>query len=103
MEKVYFDICEDKNEFMKRKIQRSPLYFAENIDANVDMLLIHGTNDEQVPHTNSLEMYEKLKDRMRNIELVLYENGDHYLKKFRKETSELRKNWFNKYLKNTIV
>lgn len=84
--------------FNQRKKEKSPLYFADKIITDAAILMIHGTDDEDVTVRNSKEMYEKLKDKVKNMELVLLEGGDHYLKKFRKETVKLRKEWFEKYL-----
>lgn len=84
--------------FNQRKKDKSPLYFADKIITDAAILMIHGTEDEDVTVRNSTEMYEKLKDKVKNIELILLEGGDHYLKKFRKETVKLRKEWFKKYL-----
>lgn len=84
--------------FNQRKKDKSPLYFADKIITDAAILMIHGTEDEDVTVRNSKEMYEKLKDKVKNIELILLEGGDHYLKKFRKQTVKLRKEWFKKYL-----
>lgn len=101
MDKVYREIfgTGTEEEFLLEKKKRSPVYFADKIYKDINLLLIHGTGDEQVPHSNSEIINEKLKNKVKEIDLVLLEGGDHYLKKFRKETSELRKNWFNKFLK----
>lgn len=84
--------------FNQRKKDRSPLYYADKIITDAAILMIHGTDDDDVTARNSKEMYEKLKDKVKDIELVLLEGGDHYLKKFRKETVKLRREWFGKYL-----
>jgi dipeptidyl aminopeptidase/acylaminoacyl peptidase len=89
---------ESEEIFNQRKKEKSPLYYADEINANAAILVIHGTEDNDVEVRNSTEMYEKLKNKIKDIELVLLEGGDHYLKKFRKETIKLRKEWFKEYL-----
>lgn len=89
---------ESEEIFNQRKKEKSPLYFADEINTDAAILMIHGTEDDDVEVRNSTEMYEKLKGKVKNIEIVLLEGGDHYLKKFRKETVKLRKDWFRKYL-----
>lgn len=91
---------EDENEFIRRKKERSAVYFADKINKDSNIMLIHGTSDEMISYLDSVDMYNKLKDRGVNCRLELIKNGDHYLKKHRKLTSELRKEWYNKYLKN---
>jgi len=91
---------EDKNEFEKRKKERSAVYFADRINKLTNILLVHGKADEKISYFDSVDMFEKLKYNGINCELKLIEDGDHYLRKMRKEVVQLRKDWFEKYLKN---
>ena len=91
---------ENESNFQKQMKERSAVNFAEKINKKTDILLIHGTDDNSVPHKDSLDMYELLKKENVHCELKLFDEGDHYLKKHRKETVTLRKNWFSKYLRN---
>ena len=94
--------CKDEDEFENRKKTRSAVYFADRINKDTKILLLHGTDDKEISYLDSVEMFEKLKDNGIGCRLELFEGGDHYLKQFRKETSDLRKKWFNKFLKNEI-
>ncbi len=91
---------EDEAEFIRRKKERSAVYFTDKINKETSLLLIHGTKDEKISHEDSEEMYKLLKSAGTYCELKLIENGDHYLRKFKKETSDLRKSWFDRFLKN---
>ena len=101
LSKVYRQLfgTADENEFKLRKEDRSAVNFADRICKHTDILLIHGTDDDKVSVQDSIEMYEKLNSAGIHCELELIEKGDHYLKKNRQEVSELRRNWFDKYLK----
>jgi len=77
---------------------RSIVEFPEKISANTALLIIHGSKDERVPVENSIEIAKKLDELKRKVKLVLLEDGDHFLKKYRAQVSELRKDWFQKYL-----
>ncbi|MDQ3020920.1 MAG: prolyl oligopeptidase family serine peptidase [Bacteroidota bacterium] len=90
----------DENEFIERKKKRSAVYFAFKINKATKILLIHGTSDKRVSHQDSVDMYERLKENGIPCELKLIENGDHYLKKNREEIVKLRRDWFDKFLKN---
>jgi dipeptidyl aminopeptidase/acylaminoacyl peptidase len=80
--------------------ERSAVNFYEKINIDIPLVLIHGTQDKKVSYQDSAEIYELLKKRgNENIELILVNGGDHYLRKDRKYVSELRKQWFDKYLK----
>ena len=79
---------------------RSAVMFADKISSKTAVLLIHGTDDTIVPHSDSVEMKELLTGSDRIVELQLINEGDHYLRKFRKEVSVLRRNWFDKFLEN---
>ena len=88
-----------EEEFEQRKKERSAVHFYKDINKDTDILLIHGTGDKKISHEDSIDMYEKLKSEGINCELVLIEGGDHYLKKDKKKVAQLRKEWFDKYLK----
>jgi dipeptidyl aminopeptidase/acylaminoacyl peptidase len=88
-----------EEEFEQRKKDRSAVYFYKDINKGTDILLIHGTGDTKISHEDSIDMYEKLKSIGVHCELVLIEDGDHYLKKDKKRVAQLRKEWFDKYLK----
>ncbi|HMQ68878.1 MAG TPA: prolyl oligopeptidase family serine peptidase [Ignavibacteria bacterium] len=98
---VYEYYFGDDNEtvFNTQMNERSAVNFAEKINKDTDILLIHGTDDNRVPHDDSEEMYKLLKKNGVHCELKLLSGGDHYLKSYRAETVKLRKDWFGKYLK----
>ena len=96
--KILFGADTD-DEFEERKKDRSAVYFYEDINKDTSILLIHGTGDTKISHQDSIDMFEKLKNHVKECELVLIEGGDHYLKKNKKETVKLRREWFDKHLK----
>lgn len=89
----------DRKELWEKCEIRSVINFPEKLSASTNLLLIHGTADETVSPQNSLDLSSKLFQLKRNFRLVLLERGDHFLKSYRKEVDEMRKNWFGKYLK----
>ncbi len=95
---LFPDSNEDKiNEEIKK---RSAVEFYKDIDLDTPMLLIHGTNDSKVHYEDSVNMYMRLVDESRaEIQFETIEKGDHYLSRNRKEVQELRRKWFDKYLK----
>ncbi|MBK6506141.1 MAG: prolyl oligopeptidase family serine peptidase [Ignavibacteria bacterium] len=93
-----FDVMNEPETVVQLKA-RSAVMFADRISSKTAMLLIHGTEDTIVPHSDSVEMKELLSGLDRIVELQLIKDGDHYLRKFRKEVSVLRRNWFDKFLK----
>jgi dipeptidyl aminopeptidase/acylaminoacyl peptidase len=90
---------ENENEFYRRKMERSAVYFADKISKSVHILLIHGTDDKIISNEDSQDMYELLKKNNIDADLILIDGGDHYLRKHRRELAETRKNWFDKFLK----
>ncbi|MCE1164751.1 MAG: prolyl oligopeptidase family serine peptidase [Bacteroidetes bacterium] len=79
---------------------RSAVLFYRNISELTPLLLIHGTGDDKVSYEDSVDLYRLLKPaRKSELDIKLIENGDHYLRNARKEVSELRKNWFDRFLK----
>lgn len=103
LEKVYFNSfgTRDNIEFLKRKKDRSAVYWSEKICPDTNILFIHGTADDKISEKDSVVMYKKLSERNLNTkyDLQLIKGGDHYLRKYRKNVSLLRKMWFDSYLK----
>jgi dipeptidyl aminopeptidase/acylaminoacyl peptidase len=88
-EEHYRELCES----------RSVINKAEQINTKTPLLIIHGTSDDRVPVSDSLELTQRLLKFKSNVSLVLLENGTHFLRNHKKELNWLRKNWFDKYLK----
>lgn len=89
----------DDKEFLQKCNERSIINFPEKLCSTTPLLLLHGTADNRVPAQDSIELARKLKEFDHPHELVLYENGDHFLKKHRKEVNEKRKHWFENFLR----
>jgi len=85
-------------DFKQKCESRSIINFPEKLSKNTPLLLLHGTADDRVLVHDSIDLSEKLKELKHPHELVLYENGDHFLKSHRKEVNEKRKDWFKKFL-----
>jgi dipeptidyl aminopeptidase/acylaminoacyl peptidase len=88
-----------EEEFKSRCETRSIVNFADQISRTTPMLIIHGNADNRVLPHDSLDLSYKLLDLKITYRLVMLEGGDHFLKSHRKEVDEMRKNWFEKYLK----
>lgn len=82
--------------------KRSVIYFPERLASSTPILLMHGTADNRVPAMDSLSLSSRLLELNRPFRLVLFENGDHFLKSHRTESRQLRREWFGKYLKKNI-
>ncbi len=59
----------------------SPLNFIENIKA--PLLIIHGANDPRVPLSEAEQIYNKLKKSGKKVELLVYQDEGHGLKKLK--------------------
>jgi dipeptidyl aminopeptidase/acylaminoacyl peptidase len=88
-----------ENEFYQKCESRSIVKFAEKLSKKTPILIIHGTEDERVLPHDSMDLSYKLLELKIPFRLVMLEGGDHFMKKHRKEVDEMRKNWFEKYLK----
>lgn len=80
-------------------ISRSILKNISQYPKNTPTLLIHGTKDDRVPPHHSLDLSAAFIENDIEHRLVLFENGDHFLRAHKKEVDILRKNWFKKYLR----
>lgn len=89
-----------EEEFKRRCEQRSIVNFSEKLPKETPLLLIHGNADERVLPHDSLDLSYKLLEHKIPFRLVMLEGGDHFLKSHRKEVDEMRKNWYDSFLKN---
>ena len=55
--------------------KRSAIYWADKIDT--PLLIAQGTDDWRVPMHHSVDLYHKMKDLGKDVELKLYEGEDH--------------------------
>lgn len=88
----------DTENFRTKCESRSIINFPDKLTRKTPLLLLHGTADDRVLVHDSIDLAEKLKELNHPHELVLFENGDHFLKSHRKEVNKKRKEWFKKFL-----
>ncbi len=94
---IYKKILGEKD-FEKKLEERTIITQVDKLP-DIPYLLLHGKSDETIPVEQTIELAKKFDEQNLNYEMTLFEEGDHYLKKHRKEVDELRKDWFDKYLK----
>lgn len=85
-------------EFNRICDSRSIIKFADKL-SETPLLLIHGTKDKRVLPHDSLDLAAKLIELKRKFRLILLEEGDHFLRKHRKEVDAIRKAWLEKFMK----
>ena len=88
-----------EDEFNKKCESRSIINFPEKLSKNTPLLILHGADDNRVLPHDSLDLsYQLLKHKI-PYRLVMLERGDHFMRKHRREVDEMRKNWYEKFLK----
>jgi len=88
------------NEEFKQKCEaRSIVNFPEKLSRKTPILILHGTNDNRVLPQDSIDLSYHLLRLKIPFRLVMLENGDHFMRKHRQEVDEMRKKWYEKYLK----
>lgn len=88
-----------EDEFNEKCESRSIINFPERLSKNTQLLILHGTDDKRILPHDSLDLsYQLLKHKI-PYRLVMLEGGDHFMRKHRKEVDEMRKKWYEKYLK----
>jgi dipeptidyl aminopeptidase/acylaminoacyl peptidase len=93
---IYKNILGEKD-FEKKLDERTILNSADKLP-KIPYLILHGKSDETVLVEQSIRIAEKFNELKYDYRLELFEGGDHYLKKYRKEVDNLRKDWYKKYL-----
>ncbi len=94
---IYKEIIDGEN-FEAELEKRTIINFVDKLP-HIPYLLLHGGNDKTVSPAQTIEIAEKMQELKIPHRLVIFEGGDHFLRKQRKEVDELRKIWFDKYLK----
>ncbi len=94
---IYKNILGEKD-FEKKLEERTIMNFWDKLP-NIPYLIVHGKSDETVPVEQSIKIAEKFDELDYEYKLVLFDEGDHFLKKHRKEVDEMRKKWYEKYLR----
>ncbi len=79
--------------------KRSPILFTKHLPQETKYLLLHGGADETISPIQTIDMAKKFSEENKTYKLIIYENGDHFLKSYRKEVDEERKSWYDKHLK----
>jgi len=87
-----------KENFEKKLGERTIINFVNKLP-KIPCLLMHGKSDETVPVGQTIELAKRFDELNIPYQLKLFEEGDHYLKRHRKEVDTLRKMWYEKYLK----
>ena len=96
IKKYYSELIGEEN--LEEEInKRSAINFAEQLP-KIPYLVLHGLADEDVSPLQSIELSKKFYGLNIPHRLVLFEDGDHYLKRHRKEVDALKKMWYVKYL-----
>ncbi|MFO7527024.1 MAG: prolyl oligopeptidase family serine peptidase [Ignavibacteriaceae bacterium] len=90
-----------EDEFKQKCESRSIVNFPEKLSKKTPLLIIHGNADDRVLPHDSIDLSYKLLDLKIPFRLVMLEGGDHFMKTHPKEVDEMRKNWYEKYLKKS--
>lgn len=80
------------------KINRSAVFFYNQLPKETKYLFLHGGNDTVVSPQQSISLVKLMEMQKYDVQLKIIENGDHYLRNACGFSSELRKNFYNKYL-----
>ena len=79
--------------------KRSVTSFIDKLPKLTHYLLLHGTADESVAPLDTINLAREFQNKNLHYRLVMFEEGDHFLRKHRNELNTLRKMWLKKYLK----
>ena len=93
----FTEVLPDPATLEQELAKRSCVNFVNELP-KIPYLIMHGTNDTVVSPSQSLVLAQKLQDLKHFYRLIMFENGDHFLKHFRREVDQHKINWFKKYL-----
>lgn len=81
-------------------VNQSPLFNADKI--NTPLLLLHGSDDTNVPHIESIQMFNALKILGKEVAFIEVKGENHWILEYGKRIkwSNTIMAWFQKYLKD---
>ena len=101
MDEVYQDLIPDFDPENRDTLKsRSPIFWAEEMERQVPILIVHGTADWRVNPLASIRMAERLLELQHPFRLVLLEGADHGLSEHREEWYRLLKEWMDRYVRD---
>lgn len=89
------DYASNKEQVLR---DRSVIYWLDQLDKNLPVLLLHGDADDRVLVDNSIKLAAKLKARGQVHKLIVYPKADHGLNPFREQANEEIAQWFGQWL-----
>lgn len=79
-------------------IDRSVVYWLDELKSPAPMLILHGNNDQKVRVDNAVLLAQKLASRQYPHKLVIFEQGDHGLTQYEQKVHQEIIDWLRKYL-----
>lgn len=101
MKQIYSEIMAENDYWDDFCKSRSIVSFPHKLNPDTPILIIHGNKDTRVLPHDSLDLSNKLLQLKHPHRLILFENGDHFLRSHKSEVDEMRRKWFEKYLKQS--
>ncbi len=99
MEQVFRARIPNYDENMHDALEaRSAVRWADEIDADLPILILHGEHDDRVTLNSALRLADVLGARQHPHKLVTYEGGSHGLLEHNKEVIDELLAWFGAYL-----
>lgn len=86
-------------DYEKEAAARSAVKFADLLPKSTKYLLIHGNADTVVDVNQTFDLARKFNEYNLFYRMIIFEEGDHFLRNFRAEVDDARKNWFDRFLK----
>lgn len=77
---------------------RSAVHWADEIDTDLPILILHGDRDDRVSLKSAEELAEALKELQHPYRLVTYEGGSHGLLERNREVIDELETWFGAHL-----
>ncbi|MGK7397435.1 MAG: alpha/beta hydrolase family protein [Candidatus Cyclobacteriaceae bacterium M3_2C_046] len=82
--------------------KRSAIHWTDELPKTAPILILHGMNDQHVAYSQIPAFTDSLESFGVPFKSVSFENGNHGLIEYRNEVRNQIKNWFDRYLKNSL-
>jgi dipeptidyl aminopeptidase/acylaminoacyl peptidase len=98
MELIFRSLIPDYDQNKQQQLQqRSVLYWAEQLPADLPVLLMYGDQDQRVHPDNSKRLAAKLTALQRQVKLIEFKEADHLLTHYKEQERQAILGWFRQH------
>ncbi len=99
--KVYSELIPGYSQDREKALaSRSPVRWADKMNKNTPLLIVHGGADSKVNPLEAIDMATRLQECKHPFRFVLLEGAEHGMREHQTEVDRICREWLDRYLKH---